>query len=257
MKVGRPREGVRPSISVVIPHYNHSAYLRDCLQGLCDQTDIPDEVVLVDDRSDDVEAVKAVVAEFEGKLNLHAVYSKEKLYCGGARQLGAEQAGGDILVMHDADDLSHRQRIEFTRTFFSDYPDAVQMNTGFMVTNALPLGFIRDFSKQELRASIVPPAEIVRALRGVYTRNRFTQGRRPSLHTGSYGSAARFGCCAGHVAYRREVVPIVRWTSPRHYLVTKFEDYEFNLLLFLTSLRSYQVDLPLLYYRAGTTTNKL
>ena len=40
-------------------------------------------------------------------------------------------------------------------------------------------------------------------------------------------------------------------------IVTKYEDLEFNFLLFLVVLESYQLDLPLVYYRAGTTTNAL
>lgn len=48
---------VRPerikSISVIVPCYNHSKYLKDALNSILNQTRLPDEVILIDDNSTD------------------------------------------------------------------------------------------------------------------------------------------------------------------------------------------------------------
>ncbi len=52
-----------PEIAVIIPHYNGVEILRDCLRSLYDSTQLPLEVILVDNASTD-ESVKMVRAEF-------------------------------------------------------------------------------------------------------------------------------------------------------------------------------------------------
>ena len=72
---------------------------------------------------------------------------------------------------------------------------------------------------------------------------------------GCYGIPGNFGCQSGHVAYRRNVAKQLTWTSPKDYVFTKYEDFDFNLMLLLTSNNAMQVDLPLIYYRLGTSSN--
>lgn len=245
------------TVSVVIPHYNHASYLGESLEGLARQTVRPDEVVIVDDCSSDVDEVKKVVGEYSSALNITPLYSQTKLYAGGARQRGAEAAGGRIIAMHDADDISHPQRIEFTLRFFRDHPSAAQLNPGHVPIAGRTLTYVRDFSEEEYASSIIGPGAIAEALRSLYVWNRFSQDPFPDMHQGAYGCSARFGCHAGHVAYRKTLVTAVPWVGRGQHLVTKYEDLEFNVLLFLVTLESYQLDLPLIYYRAGTTTNVL
>jgi hypothetical protein len=112
-------------ISVVIPHHNHVEYLGEALTGLASQTDAPNEVIVVDDCSADLGAVEELCKSYVQQLNLKLIRSKKRLYAGGARQLGAEQARGGIVVMHDADDVSHPRRIEATRNFLENIPRPV------------------------------------------------------------------------------------------------------------------------------------
>src|SRR3989338_11191192 len=42
----------QPTVSVVIPHFNQHAYLKEALEGIAHQTVLPDEVIVIDDQSD-------------------------------------------------------------------------------------------------------------------------------------------------------------------------------------------------------------
>jgi hypothetical protein len=55
--------GLAITVSIVIPNYNHADYHGECLDGLVKQTVAPDEVIIVDDCSNDVEDVRQVIAK--------------------------------------------------------------------------------------------------------------------------------------------------------------------------------------------------
>lgn len=88
-------------VSVIIPAYNAAATIDSCLKSLRAQTDLPLEILVVDDGSTD--ATAATVKNFS--LN----YSRVKLFTQNhqgpakARNWAARQARGSILVFVDAD----------------------------------------------------------------------------------------------------------------------------------------------------------
>ncbi len=85
------------TISVVIPAWNAGTTLTRCLDSLKEQTREPFEVILVDDGSTD------------DTRRLAEGYQVKVLSTGGrkgpasARNLGAEEAGGDVLLFLDSD----------------------------------------------------------------------------------------------------------------------------------------------------------
>jgi glycosyltransferase involved in cell wall biosynthesis len=44
---------MQPSVTVVVPNYNHAAYLEQCLTSIVAQSRKPDRVIIVDDASTD------------------------------------------------------------------------------------------------------------------------------------------------------------------------------------------------------------
>jgi glycosyltransferase involved in cell wall biosynthesis len=84
---------------VIIPVFNGGAVFQNCLKGLF-QSDFRDfEVIVVDDGSADN---SSQVAE---KFGCHVIMLKENLGPARARNIGARQAEGDILVFMDSDVL--------------------------------------------------------------------------------------------------------------------------------------------------------
>ncbi|MFC5408658.1 glycosyltransferase [Larkinella bovis] len=108
--------------SVIIPVYNRPDELRELLESLCQQTRIPDEVVVVEDGS--VNPANQVVEEFHQRLNLR-YFSKPNSGQGFTRNYGFERATGDYFVIFDSDALvppSYFETVE--RRLNTDWLDA-------------------------------------------------------------------------------------------------------------------------------------
>ena len=87
-------------ISVVIPAYNAADTLGECLGSLARSVERPDEILVVDDGSDAKHSSRmaALVAEHGGRL-IHQPNAGPA----AARNRGARESTGDILVFLDAD----------------------------------------------------------------------------------------------------------------------------------------------------------
>lgn len=97
-----------PDISVIVPCYGHSAELIACLNSLSNQiTNVSYEIIVVDSASDS--AVEKVVSQFP---NVKLIRSKNRLFCGGAKDLGTTQARADFFVFTDSDCIPDQEWIE-------------------------------------------------------------------------------------------------------------------------------------------------
>lgn len=245
------------TMSVVIPHFNHAKYLGACLEGLCRQTVAPAEVLVVDDLSGDRPELAKICTGFENRLNLRLVLPERKLYCGGARQLGAEMAAADIIVMHDADDVSHPQRLEITREVFRQNPGTWNVTVGWVPFEGEAVDYVKEFDLRVLDRSMIGPDELAAAMSRLFAEQLFCQKVCGQARPGHYGVHRRYGTTGAHPAYRRQLAALHPWPSPGHFVFTRYEDYEFNLLVFLCGRKSLHVDLPLVYYRQHSTTYQL
>ena len=240
----------QPTVSVIIPHFNQHACLKEALRGIAQQTVPPDEVIVVDDQSERFDEVQRIGQEFSVKL----IRPPGKLYTGKARETGALAATGNIIIMHDADDLSHPNRVEFTRKTFMEFPDALQVNVG-LVTFTNFSGYIRNFDWKEARPRIRGLHDIAARMKTIFTEQRFTISEKKfRARRGWYGAQSDFGAHDGNVAFRKEALDYVHYSAFGNYIFTKWVDYEFNMMLFLAGARSYQIDLPLLYFRHGSSS---
>jgi glycosyltransferase involved in cell wall biosynthesis len=94
-------------VSVITPTYNEEKVIKDFLESLSKQSITDFEVIIVDDGSTD--RTLKVIQEFQGsKVNHREGYSFKILKqdhkgTGAARNLGAKDAKGNILVFIDAD----------------------------------------------------------------------------------------------------------------------------------------------------------
>ncbi|RDH43161.1 glycosyltransferase family 2 protein [Zooshikella ganghwensis] len=90
------------SVSVIITTQNRPSYLNRALESVCNQTLIPDEVIVVDDHSD----VKLNSEFFKDcdKLNLKYIYNDKIMGGNYSRNLGISHSGSDLIMFLDDDD---------------------------------------------------------------------------------------------------------------------------------------------------------
>lgn len=87
-------------LSIIIPTYNTTAYLKDAIQSCLDQPIPSLEIIVVDDGSTD--DVAAAVARFPQVLLLRQPHNSG---LSAARNRGASAARGEYLLFLDADDV--------------------------------------------------------------------------------------------------------------------------------------------------------
>lgn len=94
------------TISVVIPVHNGEKHLAECLQSVLNNTRAPEQVLVIDDGSEDGTA--AVAARFP-----QVDYVRQpQAGASAARNLGVSRARGEWIAFLDADDLATPQRLE-------------------------------------------------------------------------------------------------------------------------------------------------
>lgn len=93
-------------ISIIIPAFNEEKAIGECLSSLLQQTYKDLEVIVVDDGSTD--GTKSIVREFV-KVRL---LTQDHLGAGAARNLGAKESKGDVLVFVDADMTFDKKFVE-------------------------------------------------------------------------------------------------------------------------------------------------
>ncbi len=93
------------NISVIIPVYNAAKTIELCIQSLLPQvSSLRDVEILVVDSSND--ETPQIVQAYSPSVKL--IHLERRLYPGEARNVGIQQAQGDILVTIDADCAAHK-----------------------------------------------------------------------------------------------------------------------------------------------------
>jgi glycosyltransferase involved in cell wall biosynthesis len=94
-------------VSVVIPNYNYSHYLREAIDGVLGQTYQPIEIVVVDDGSSD--GSRDVLESYGSTIK--AIFQQNH-GVSQARNTGVEASDGEFLAFLDADDLWLPKKVE-------------------------------------------------------------------------------------------------------------------------------------------------
>lgn len=106
---------MNPKISVIVPVYNQSKILNECLGNLVHQTIIPTipiEVIVINDAStdDSISVIRQCQSQFPEIIQV--IDSSENMGPGGARNLGIEAARGQYIGFVDSDDLAEPSMYE-------------------------------------------------------------------------------------------------------------------------------------------------
>ena len=90
-------------VSVIIPVYNASKYLKPCLDSIINQTLKEIEIICVDDGSTDNSL--EILNEYKEKDSRFIVLTQQNKYAGIARNTGLEKATGKYVCFLDSDDF--------------------------------------------------------------------------------------------------------------------------------------------------------
>ena len=107
----------QPFISVIIPVYNMSKYLNQCLDALIASSYKSCEIIVVDDASTDDSA------EISRKKGVTVLQMPHQSGPAAVRNYGAQKARGDILFFVDSDVLVQQETITRIVTDFQKNPD--------------------------------------------------------------------------------------------------------------------------------------
>ena len=105
-------------VSAIIPVYNGELWLSEALDSIRSQTRPVDELIVVDDASEDKSA--EIATEFGAKVVRLEKNSGE----GAARNAGLRCAIGDAIAWLDADDIWAPNHIEVLCSLLNQYPEA-------------------------------------------------------------------------------------------------------------------------------------
>jgi len=113
----------RPTLSIVVPNYNHGHYLPACLDSILSQSWPPDEIMVIDDASTDNSV--AVIERYQRR------YPQIRLHRNDANRgvlwnlnWGMEQATGDFIYFPAADDVLLPGLFEKSMKILSEHPEA-------------------------------------------------------------------------------------------------------------------------------------
>jgi glycosyltransferase involved in cell wall biosynthesis len=87
-------------LSVIIPVYNESKSIEEILRRV-QATDLPTEIVVVDDGS--VDGTRDILKNLDGKGHVRVILHEKNQGKGAAVRTGMDAATGDILLIQDAD----------------------------------------------------------------------------------------------------------------------------------------------------------
>ncbi len=101
-------------VSVIIPVYNTSEYLPECLDSLVNQTLKEIEIICVDDGSTDNSV--EILEKYAKEDNRIKILTQQNLYAGVARNKGLSEAKGEFVIFLDSDDFFDTTLLEKTYT---------------------------------------------------------------------------------------------------------------------------------------------
>lgn len=93
----------KPLVSVIVPNYNNSLYLSECVNSILDQTYSNMEIIICDDYSTDDS--RKILSKYESYKNITIIYNKSNLGVSKTRDKAIREAKGKYITTLDSDDF--------------------------------------------------------------------------------------------------------------------------------------------------------
>ena len=145
-----------PKVSIIIPVYNGSNYLREAIDSALAQTYKNIEVIVVNDGSNDNGATEKIAKSYGDKIRY---FYKENGGVASALNYGIQKMEGEYFSWLSHDDVYLPEKIETQINFLKQYlyPTIAYSDFEFIDSNSELLGIkhVRSFSKTKFRLSLV------------------------------------------------------------------------------------------------------
>lgn len=125
-------------ISIIIPTYNVSEYITDCLESIAKQTYKGDiECIIVDDCSKDnsVQIIKEYIKQYNGSVTFKLIRRNTNGGASATRNTGIIQASGEYVMFVDGDDWITSNCLEGMIHLLEKYPNVDMIHAGIKTTN--------------------------------------------------------------------------------------------------------------------------
>ena len=217
--------------SVIIPVYNVSKYIRDCLVTITEQTYHDYEIIIVDDGSTDHSI--DIVHEFDHFPNL-IIYRQANTGLAGARASGLLIATGEYVLFLDSDDYVDRNLLKTVDSYIESKTDLLEFASISFYDGV-------DIRNHTIRDTITTE----------YDRKEFLQ--KIVYEDIILGSRA---CVVWNKVYRRRLIE--EYVSEQNALMP-LEDFVFNAQFYCGVNHYRGINIPLYYYRdrPGSITKKV
>ena len=117
------RDMSRPTVSLVMPNYNHAEFLERSIGAALLQTRPADQIVIVDDASDD-RSFELISRLVEGHANVVVLRNAHRQGVLRTLNLALAHADGDFVAFPSADDMLYPRFVEVSAALLEQYPTA-------------------------------------------------------------------------------------------------------------------------------------
>ena len=108
--ISKIKNSKKTKVSIVVPVYNSSKYLDECIKSICNQTHKNLEIILIDDGStDDSKEICRSYANNDKRIKF---YSRKNSGVSNTRNFGISNATGDYIAFVDSDDFLKNDFVE-------------------------------------------------------------------------------------------------------------------------------------------------
>jgi glycosyltransferase involved in cell wall biosynthesis len=166
-KFNRVNPPIMPSVSVIMPCFNHARFLADSVRGILAQTHRNFELIIVDDRSaDNSWEVISSLAKTDARIK--TIRHERNLGASRSRNDGLRLSPGELIGFCDADDIWEPNKLEFQISL-------LEKNPGFDMTfcDAIIIDENGESAKRRFSEEFAPPKVVSGDFFSVLVRRNF------------------------------------------------------------------------------------
>jgi len=154
----------KPSVTVVVPNYNHARYLPESLGSIAAQIRAPDRILVIDDASTD-DSVAVISRFISGRPTWKLIQLARNRGVVAVQNEALRAADTDWIGFLGADDALHPAYLERTLAEAARFPDAGLICACSEIIGSSDARTLRPMMLPERRSALLSPADVRNILR--------------------------------------------------------------------------------------------